>query len=293
MRVLVLGGTGSIGRPILRELLREGHDVVALVRSADSADRVAALGARPLAGDISVPHRWLEGAPRWDAVIHAAATFDASEEETDRRLLDALLPYLAAADHPVRFIYTGGCWLYGATGDSLATEATAFDPLPAYAWCLPHMGRVLAAPGIEAMVIHPAMVYEPAGGVFERFRSDAIAREAVRVVSSEHVRWPLVHAEDLAVLYRLALEAGAAGECYIGSAIEGMPVGRIARAYARRYGTRHLDPEICPAQQFAAELGPWAYGYALDQRLSGGKARRRLGWRPRHLDPEGEIAALA
>jgi hypothetical protein len=30
-------------------------------------------------------------------------------------------------------------------------------------------------------------------------------------------------------------------------------------------------------------------GYALDQRLSGEKARRELGWRPQHLDPIGEI----
>jgi hypothetical protein len=35
-----------------------------------------------------------------------------------------------------------------------------------------------------------------------------------------------------------------------------------------------------------------AGGYALDQWLSGAKARRDLGWRPKQLDPEREIAAL-
>jgi hypothetical protein len=44
------------------------------------------------------------------------------------------------------------------------------------------------------------------------------------------------------------------------------------------------------ADTIAAELGEWARGYALDQQLSGDKARRDLGWRPRHLDPEAEIA---
>jgi hypothetical protein len=42
----------------------------------------------------------------------------------------------------------------------------------------------------------------------------------------------------------------------------------------------------------AAELGEWARGYALDQQLSGAKARRELGWEPKHLDPEEEIARL-
>jgi hypothetical protein len=45
---------------------------------------------------------------------------------------------------------------------------------------------------------------------------------------------------------------------------------------------RRLEPEIIPADAIAAELGAWAQGvYALEQRLSGAKARRDLGWRPR------------
>jgi hypothetical protein len=67
---------------------------------------------------------------------------------------------------------------------------------------------------------------------------------------------------------------------------------RIARAYAKRFGTRHPDPQIISSDATAAELGEWARGYALDQRLSGAKARRDLGWTPKHLDPEREIALL-
>ena len=51
-------------------------------------------------------------------------------------------------------------------------------------------------------------------------------------------------------------------------------------------------PEIISTEAIAAELGAWARGLALDQRLSGAKARRDLGWEPKHLDPEAEIAQL-
>src|SRR5437016_5034036 len=44
---------------------------------------------------------------------------------------------------PARLIYTGGCWLFGATGDELATEETPFRPLPAFAWMVPQLRRVL------------------------------------------------------------------------------------------------------------------------------------------------------
>jgi nucleoside-diphosphate-sugar epimerase len=136
-------------------------------------------------------------------------------------------------------------------------------------------------------------VYEPAGGVFLRFARDARERDAIRVVGREAVRWPLVHSEDLATLYALALENAPARSSYIGSAVEGLAVGRIARALAKRFGTRHLEPEIISTAAAVAGLGDWAKGYALDQQLSGAKARRELGWTPNHLDPELEIALMA
>lgn len=73
MRVLVLGGTGSIGGPVVRELIQAGHEVVALARSVASADSVARIGARPIAGDMETPERWLADLPPLDGVIHAAA----------------------------------------------------------------------------------------------------------------------------------------------------------------------------------------------------------------------------
>ncbi len=292
VRVFVLGGSGSIGSAVVRELVGRGHQVHGLARSDVSAKKLAGLGATPLPGDIISPEQWSGSLPQLDAMIHAACDFSAAMGDIDRRLLDALLPALAAQPKKPRFIYTGGCWLFGATGDEAATEATPFRPLPAFAWMVPNLRRVLEAPGIDGIVVHPAMVYEPAGGVFHRFAGDARDRDAIRVVGSEAVRWPLVHSADLAALYALALENAPARSSYIGSAIEGLAIGRIARAFAKRFATRHQEPEIISARAIAAELGDWAGGYALDQQLSGAKARRELGWTPKHLDPEREIAEV-
>lgn len=292
MRVLVLGGTGFIGTAVVREVIRRGHDVVALARSERSERKVRDFGATPIAGDIGSPERWTAMLPPLDAVIHMACDFDSAMDEIERRLLDSLLPHLAAQPRQPRFIYTGGCWLYGATGDDVATEDTPFCPLPAFAWMVPHLRRVLDTEGIDSVIIHPAMVYQAGDGVFRRFADDAVERDAIRVVGSEAVRWPLVHRDDLANLYVLALESNVSRASYIGAAIGGFPVGRIARAMARRFGTSHQDPQIISAEAIAAELGPWATGYAFDQQLSGDKARRDLGWQPQHLDPESEIAAI-
>ena len=106
------------------------------------------------------------------------------------------------------------------------------------------------------------------------------------------MRWPLVHRDDLAELYALALDMAPPGSSYVGAATEGLEVGRIARAFARRFGRPNRTPQIISADQAARELGEWARGYACDQRLSGARAMAELGWRPAHLDPAGEIATL-
>ena len=292
MRVFILGGTGSIGSPIVRELIERGHEVWALARSEASAAKLREGGATAIAGDIAAPERWTAGLPHVDGVIHVACDFQTEMAAIDARLLDALLPALAAQPKKPRFLYTGGCWLFGTTGGDVATEESPFRPVPGFAWMVPQLTRILGSRDVDGIVIHPAMVYTPDGGVFRRFARDALERDAVRVVGSEAVRWPLVHGADLASLYALALEHAPARSSYIGAAIGGLAVGRIARAFARRFGTRHQELEIISADAIAAELGEWARGYALDQLLSGAKARRELGWTPTHLDPEREIARL-
>ena len=202
LRILVLGGTGSIGAAVVRELVSRGHEVHGLARSQARGRSSPALARSPLPGDIAAPEAWTGRLPQLDAVIHAACDFGSDMGAVDRRLLGELLPALAAQPNKPRFIYTGGCWLFGATGDAIATEATALDPLPAFAWMVPQLECVLATPEVDGIVIHPAMVYTADGGVFDRFAREAATRSAVRVVGSETVRWPLVHSDDLAVSTR-------------------------------------------------------------------------------------------
>jgi nucleoside-diphosphate-sugar epimerase len=125
--------------------------------------------------------------------------------------------------------------------------------------------------------------------VLARFRDDLATLGTVRIIGDEAVRWPLVHRADIGMLYALALERGASGCAYNGAAIASVPVGILARAMARRAGVSAL-PLILSADQVAAELGEWARGYAIDQRMSGERARRELGWVPGHTDPLSDIS---
>mgnify|MGYP003700651185 CR=1 FL=1 len=278
MRVLVLGGTGSIGGAIVRRLGSAGHEVHALARSPEAAERLLALGAEPVAGDLAAPALWTGAVvPEVDAVVHAACTFDVDMGRVDSALLDVLLRALAATGRRPALLYTGGCWLWGPSPDRVIDETRPFDPLPAFAWMVPNLQRVLAAPGIRGAVVHPAMVHSETSGPLAAMTEQANAGRPVQIVGSPDVLWPLVHADDLADLYARALEdEGFAGQV-IGVADEGVRVGDLARRFG---GTP--DVQVVPEDRAAAERGEWARGFARSQRMSGALARERLGWSPRH-----------
>lgn len=280
MRVLVLGGSGTIGHAVTRVLTAAGHAVSGLARSPEAAERLLEAGAEPVAGDIAAPRLWLGAViDEVDAVVHAACSFDARMAALDATLLDALLPALAATGRRPALVYTGGCWLWGPSPGRAIDETAAFDPLPAFAWMVEGLRRVLATPGIRPVVIHPGMVHAGAAGPIAAMEAEARTGRPVRVVGSEDVLWPMVHADDLACLYRRALEDDGFSGQVIGVTDEAVPVGLLARRAAARFGGERA-PEIVPEDRIAAERGEWARGYARSQRMSGALARRRLGWAP-------------
>lgn len=91
MRVFVLGASGTIGTPIVDELTRHGHQVVALARSDTTERTLRSQKADVVRGDLRTPLDWAHIVREVDAVIHVAATFSDDMGEVDRKLLGALI----------------------------------------------------------------------------------------------------------------------------------------------------------------------------------------------------------
>ena len=51
MKIFVAGATGAVGRPLVSALIRAGHSVVGLTRTASKAEFIRKMGAEPVIAD--------------------------------------------------------------------------------------------------------------------------------------------------------------------------------------------------------------------------------------------------
>ncbi len=206
MRVLVTGATGLIGGAVARRFKAAGHEVVGLARSEASAGKLAGEGLTVMRGDLAEPSSVAAAARGVDAVVHAASPSDQTTAALDEAATRAIIEALRGTGK--RFVYTSGSLVYGPTGDTAATEDSPLNPVDLVRWRQKLEAEILAASakGVHAIVIRPAWVYGNRGGTAMMMYGSAKERGAARYVGNGSNRWTTVHADDLADLYRLALE---------------------------------------------------------------------------------------
>lgn len=118
MKILVTGATGKVGSRFVPRLIAKGHDVSILVRDANKATDLVALGAKAVTGDLYEPATLPPAVAGMDAVIHLAALFRTFTDnegiiKTNREGSIALAQ--AAMEAGVkRFIFTSTSNVYGS-----------------------------------------------------------------------------------------------------------------------------------------------------------------------------------
>lgn len=282
MDVLVTGATGYVGSAVADALLAAGHRVSGLARSEGAAKRLEERGIRAVRGDITDPARVGGAARGMEAVVHAATTHGEGMQEVDTGAVEAILG--ALGERGGTFVYTSGAWVMGSTpeGGELADEEMPIDPTPMLAWRPEVERRVLQARGVRTFVVRPALVYGGGGGVIGELVGWARQRGGGRYVvpPGRDPSWTLIHRDDLGRLYARLLASDAPGGALFVAAGDGPYwVRDLAVAASRAAGTGG-EVEAWPLEAAREELGVYADALALDQRLSGEKARRLLGWTP-------------
>lgn len=278
MRVFVTGATGYIGTAVSEALRKAGHQVTGAARNKAAESVLRARGDLAVSASLEEPATLAAAAAQADAVIHAAGRISTAEAGIqDRAAVEAMLAGLTGSQKP--FVYTSGVWVFGDTGGRMHGELGPLHPPPLVAWRPAVEDLVLEAGvrGVASMVLRPGMVFGRKGGALAGFFGQARQDGVVRFVGSGDHHWSTVHADDLADLYRLAVENPATGELFIACGGMPQPVRKIALAVAKASGIEG-KVEAVPVESAREKLGPIAECLAMDLKAGSTKAARFFGW---------------
>jgi nucleoside-diphosphate-sugar epimerase len=284
MKIFVTGATGYIGGSVAERLIASGHQVVGLVRSAESIALLKDRGIESVLGNLDDPEIITKTAHEVDAVIHAASADHAG----------AVVTLIAALERSGKtLICTTGS---GIAADSAAgeyatsavlTEDSYFEPVP-FRRPRVAMNRLVREAaidkGIRSIVICPSMIYGKGRGL--QPDSDQLPK---LIALSKQVgagvyfgkglnRYSNVHIDDLVDLYLLALEKAPGGSFFFAENGDAS-FNEIAEMISRSFGlgkTVSLSVEDLVRQHGDAAR----YGITSNSLVSAVNARR-LGWSPK------------
>ena len=223
MKILVTGGTGFLGTRLIPRLVKDGHHVFALARSVSSEDKLRALGATPISGDLesSAP----PSLPEVDAVVHTAAHFRFAGPRAPyfRTNVEGTTALLKAAEETgvKTFVYLSAAGtIMDDTGlpirDADESAPTHPDSFSAY---LASKSRgeaaVLAAnkPGFRTIALRPPAIWGP-GDAWSRELPRAIKSGQFAFINHGEYVYVTCHVDNVIEAIKCALERGAGGHAY-------------------------------------------------------------------------------
>jgi len=313
MKILVTGGTGFTGKALVRRLLNDGHQVIALdYQEGLKTQELRDWGAEVVIGTVTdkdLVARCMKGV---DVVQHLAAAFRQLNEpqsyywdvnvEGTRNVLEAAL-----REKIIKFVYCSTCGVHGNVENPPGSEDSPINAADYY-----QQTKYEAEPivkqyqqkGMPATILRPAAIYGP--GDPERFFMifKRVNKGLFPMFGDGKTLYHPLYIDHLVDAHVLSMEPGRGdGEAYLIADEEYVPIKTLVRKTAEALGVDvkiphfpilpvvvagHICEKVCKPFKVTPPIFPrrvdW---YRQNRAFSIDKAKRDLGYNPKVSLDEG------
>jgi nucleoside-diphosphate-sugar epimerase len=312
MRIFVAGATGALGKQLVPKLVERGHEVTGMTSTPAKQGVVEELGATSVVADALNAEQVAAAVAKAEpeVIVHqlTAISADASIRNIDRsfaatnRLRTEGTDHLVAAARAIgvkRFVAQSfAAWLYQRVGGPVKTEEDPLDPDPMRQvretfGAIRHVEEaVTGADWMTGIALRYGWFYGPGTSLWtDGGHLEPIEKGKFPIAGDGSAVWSFIHIEDAADATVAAIEGGERG---VYNVTDDRPerVADWLPGVAETIGAP--SPKRVPKLLGRLFAGKPAVVMMTELRgASNAKAKRELGWTPRHPSWREGFAELA
>ena len=252
---ILIVGCGYRGKRLAQRLIKEGHSVRGLTRSAEHAVALRKIGIAPHVGDVTKPETLRGMGDGIDAVYHLMGSMQGTDEQLRALHVDGTRNVLAVLEGITlkRYVYESSTAVYGQIDGEWIDESAPRDPASAMGKLRVQAENILLAAYREKelplIILRPSSIYRPEGVVNKKIR------EGTYVLSTDPAKvMNHIYVDDFIEIMAAALTKGNAGDAYNVSDDEPKPAGDYMNLIAELMGAPAVRVDFQSPAEGCADL---------------------------------------
>jgi len=208
-KILVTGGTGFVGRRLVRRLVADGYAVRVLARKLANVEPLTDLGVEVSWGDVADLESFSQAFAGCDVILHLAAGTSGSEKDSQAATLQGTrnLLELCRRHKPARLVYISSCSVYGIADyneKGPVQETARLERFPerrgSYSASKQEAERMVTeyvkSGDVPVAILRPGTIYGPGGDLFTAMMGFSIGSRYIVIGMGEFVL-PLVYVDNV------------------------------------------------------------------------------------------------